>query len=207
MMNMIHTLLAGLFISLAFAFQAAAQNEVSEPRAVKGGAVNISFKNIPSEDAANVNGRYTVNRGDGTIQMPYLSGRTSVLGKTARDIENLIRSQYVAQKIYKDPIVQVTLGAAEQQAELDRRYVQVTGYVGAKKNLPYREGMTLVEALLDCGDISDFGSRYIQITRKGVTRKYDYFSAKDRAITIYPGDIIYVPRRSIWEGRPSTVGP
>lgn len=200
------TLIVGLLVSMLLATHACAQNAASEPRAVKGGAVNIVFKNIPSEDAGNVNGKYTVNRGDGTIQLPYLSGRTSVVGKTARDIEGLVRSQYVSQKIYKDPIVQVTLGSTDQ-SELDRRYVQVTGYVSAKKNLPYREGMTLIEVLLDCGDLSDFGSRYIQITRKGVTRKYDYFSAKDRAIEIYPGDIIFVPRRSMFESRPSTVGP
>ena len=206
-MKHLYALIVGLVVSLAFATQAFAQNEASEPRAVKGGTVNITFKNIPSEDANNVNGKYTVNRGDGTIQLPYLSGRTSVLGKTARDIEGVIRSQYVAQKIYKDPIVQVTLGTVDQSAELDRRYVQVTGYVNTKKNLPYREGMTLIEVLLECGDISDFGSRNIQITRKGVTRTYDYFSAKDRSIVIYPGDIIFVPRRSMFESRPSTVGP
>lgn len=206
-MKHFYALIMVLVATLAFATQALAQNAASEPRAVKGGAVNIVFKNIPSEDAGNVNGKYTVNRGDGTIQLPYLSGRTSVLGKTARDIEGVIRSQYVAQKIYKDPIVQVTLGAGDQSAELDRRYVQVTGYVSSKKNLPYREGMTLIEVLLDCGDISDFGSRNIQITRKGVTRTYDYFSAKDRSIAIYPGDIIFVPRRSMFESRPSTVGP
>lgn len=201
------TLIVGLLLFMLLATHACAQNAVSEPRAVKGGAVNIVFKNIPSEDAGNVNGKYTVNRGDGTIQLPYLSGRTSVVGKTARDIEGIVRSQYVSQKIYKDPIVQVTLGATTDQSELDRRYVQVTGYVSSKKNLPYREGMTLIEVLLECGDLSDFGSRYIQITRKGVTRKYDYFSAKDRAIVIYPGDIIFVPRRSMFESRPSTVGP
>ncbi|MDO4221395.1 MAG: polysaccharide biosynthesis/export family protein [Akkermansia sp.] len=206
-MKHFYALIVALVATLAFATQALAQNAASEPRAVKGGAVNIVFKNIPSEDAGNVNGKYTVNRGDGTIQLPYLSGRTAVLGKTARDIEGVIRSQYVAQKIYKDPIVQVTLGAGDQSAELDRRYVQVTGYVSSKKNLPYREGMTLIEVLLDCGDISDFGSRNIQITRKGVTRTYDYFSAKDRSIAIYPGDIIFVPRRSMFESRPSTVGP
>ncbi len=205
-MKRFSTLIVGLVVSLLFATHACAQNAASEPRAVKGGAVNIVFKNIPSEDANNVNGKYTVNRGDGTIQLPYLSGRTSVVGKTARDIEGIVRTQYISQKIYKDPIVQVTLGSTDQ-AELDRRYVQVTGYVGAKKNLPYREGMTLIEVLLDCGDLSDFGSRYIQITRKGVTRKYDYFSAKDRSIEIYPGDIIFVPRRSMFESRPSTVGP
>lgn len=206
-MKHFYALIVALVATLAFATQALAQNAASEPRAVKGGAVNIIFKNIPSEDAGNVNGKYTVNRGDGTIQLPYLSGRTSVLGKTARDIEGVIRSQYVSQKIYKDPIVQVTLGAGDQSAELDRRYVQVTGYVNSKKNLPYREGMTLIEVLLDCGDISDFGSRNVQITRKGVTRTYDYFSAKDRSIVIYPGDIIFVPRRSMFESRPSTVGP
>lgn len=205
-MNKIWSIALAALATAAFMLPAMAQNSYSEPRAVKGGAVTVALKNIPSEDAGTVNGRYTVNRGDGTITLPYLSGRTHVLGKTARDIEALIRSQYVAQKIYRDPIVQVTLGVDNSQ-ELERRFVQVTGYVGSKKNLPYREGMTLVEALLDCGDLSDYGSRYIQITRRGVTRKYDYFSAKDRAIVLYPGDIINVPKRPLSEGRPGSVGP
>ena len=90
---------------------------------------------------------------------------------------------------------------------METRFIQVSGYVGKKSNLPYREGITLIEALLDAGDITDYGSRKIQITRGGVTRTYDYFSAKDRGIKLLPKDVIYVPRRPAFEGRPGSVGP
>ena len=183
-----------------------AQSAATEPRATKGGTVTVQFKNIPSEDINNVNGDYAVSREDGTISMPYLSGRVRVVGMTARQVENTLRSLYLSQQIYSDPIVMANVGP-KGEAAIDARYVQVTGYVGGKKNLPYREGMTLIQALIECGDISDFGSRKIQVTRGKVTRTYDYFSARDRAIKLMPGDSIYVPRRPAFEGRPDKIGP
>ena len=183
-----------------------AQDASTEPRASKGGSVTVQFKNIPSEDAANVNGDYAVSREDGTISMPYLSGRVSVVGLTARQVENKLRSLYLSQQIYSDPIVMANVGP-KGEAAIDARYVQVTGYVGGKKNLPYREGMTLIQALIECGDITDFGSRKIQVTRGKVTRTYDYFSARDRAIKLMPNDSIFVPRRPAFEGRPDKIGP
>ena len=185
---------------------ALAQDASTEPRASKGGTVVVQFKNIPSEDVNNVNGEYTVSREDGTISMPYLSGRVSVVGHTARQVENKLRSLYLTQQIYSDPIVMANVGP-KGEAAIDARYVQVTGYVGGKKNLPYREGMTLIRALIECGDITDFGSRKIQITRGKVTRTYDYFSARDRAIKLMPHDSVYVPRRPAFEGRPDKIGP
>lgn len=183
-----------------------AQSAATEPRATKGGTVTVQFKNIPSEDIGNVNGDYAVSREDGTISMPYLSGRVRVVGMTARQVENTLRSLYLSQQIYSDPIVMANVGP-KGEAAIDARYVQVTGYVGGKKNLPYREGMTLIQALIECGDISDFGSRKIQVTRGKVTRTYDYFSARDRAIKLMPSDSIYVPRRPAFEGRPDKIGP
>lgn len=183
-----------------------AQDASTEPRATKGGSVTIQFKNIPSEDVANVNGDYAVSREDGTISMPYLSGRVSVVGLTARQVENKLRSLYLAQQIYSDPIVMANVGP-KGEAAVDARYVQVTGYVGGKKNLPYREGMTLIQALIECGDITDFGSRKIQVTRGKVTRTYDYFSARDRSIKLMPNDSVFVPRRPAFEGRPDKIGP
>lgn len=183
-----------------------AQSAATEPRATKGGSVSVQFKNIPSEDVNNVSGEYAVSREDGTISMPYLSGRVRVAGMTARQVENTLRSLYLAQQIYSDPIVMASVGP-KGEAAIDARYVQVTGYVGGKKNLPYREGMTLIQALIECGDITDFGSRKIQVTRGKVTRTYDYFSARDRAIKLMPSDSIYVPRRPAFEGRPDKIGP
>lgn len=183
-----------------------AQDDSTEPRAVKGGRIQLIFKNIPAEDAANVSGEYAVNRGDGTLSLPYLSKRVHVEGMTARDIESVVRSNYLSQQIYSDPIVQVLLGA-KNEVPVETRFIQIAGYVTKKSNLPYREGITLIEALLECGDITDYGSRKIQVSRGGVTRTYDYFSARDRNIKLLPKDVIFVPRRPAFEGRPDSVGP
>lgn len=195
-----------LLLCALFLLPAMAQDNTTEPRAIKGGRIQVIVKNIPAEDTANVNGEYSVNRGDGTISLPYLSKRIHVEGLTARDIESVVRSNYLSQQIYADPIVQIILGA-KNEIPVETRFIQVSGYVGRKSNLPYREGITLIEALLDAGDITDYGSRKIQITRGGVTRTYDYFSAKDRGIKLLPKDVIYVPRRPAFEGRPGSVGP
>ncbi len=192
---------------LCFALQPLlAQDAATEPRATKGGTVVLQFKNIPSEDVGNVNGEYSVSREDGTISVPYLSGRVRVVGMTARQVENSLRSLYLSQQIYSDPIVMANVGPKGEVA-VDTRFIQIAGYVREKKNLPYREGVTLIQALIDCGDITDFGSRKIQVTRGKVTRTYDYFSARDRAIKLLPNDSVFVPRRPAFEGRPDTIGP
>lgn len=195
-----------LLVMCMLALPLLAQDASTEPRATKGGIIVVQFKNIPSEDVSNVNGEYAVSRQDGTISMPYLSGRVSVVGLTARQVENKLRSLYLTQQIYSDPIVMANVGP-KGEAAVDARYVQVTGYVAGKKNLPYREGMTLIQALIECGDITDFGSRKIQITRGKVTRTYDYFSARDRSIKLMPNDSVFVPRRPAFEGRPDKIGP
>lgn len=183
-----------------------AQDAATEPRASKGGTVVLQFKNIPPEDVNNVNGEYTVSREDGTISVPYLADRVKVAGKTARQVENMLRSMYLSQEIYSDPIVMANVGP-KGEAPVDTRYIQIAGYVHSKRNLPYREGVTLIQALIECGDITDFGSRKIQVTRGKVTRTYDYFSARDRAIKLMPNDSVYVPRRPPFEGRPDKIGP
>lgn len=194
-----------LTVALLAVLPAMAQDAATEKRAEKGSTIQVMLKNIPTEDVSTVSSDYVVNRGDGTITLPYLKNRIRVEGMTARDIETIVRNQYVAQEIYSDPIVQVILNKGE--VPVDTRFIQVAGFVAKKSNLPYREGITLIEALLECGDITDYGSRKIQITRGSVTRTYDYFSARDRNIRLLPKDVIFVPRRPAFEGRPSTVGP
>ena len=81
------------------------------------------------------------------------------------------------------------------------------GGVAMKKNVLWRRGMTLLEAIVGAGDITDWGSRYVQVTRGGKTVTYDYFSIKDRAIPIQPNDRIFVPQRGIFEGRPAKLLP
>ncbi len=180
---------------------------VEEPRARKGGFIRLEFRDIPGEDKANVDGNYTVSNDDGTVMLPYLSSRVRVVGKTARQLGDMVRQLYIDQKIYSRPIVMVHVGDDDEQRQLMTRRITVTGYVNAKKVVVYRPGITLIQVLLECGDISMHGSRNIQVTRKGVTRTYDYFSAGDRSIKLLPNDQVYVPERGPWEGRPSKLLP
>lgn len=193
-------------ILLLMAAPLLAQSAATEPRVIPGSKVLLTFKNLPSGEAATVDGEYQVSRADGTVALPYLSARLKVVGKTARQVEDMVRSQYISQEIYTDPIVIARVGS-RNETELEARFIQVAGHVASKKNLPYREGITLFQALIDCGDITDYGSRRIQVTRGTVTRVYDYFSARDRSIKLMPNDIIFVPRRPPFEARPRTVGP
>ncbi len=204
-MNATYFLLLASVLMFLLASPATAQSGGVEPRARAGSSVTVTFKNIPAEDTGNVNGEYLINSADGTIVMPYLESPVRVAGKTSRDIENQLRSLYVNQKIYAQPIIAVSVITAADLEETRKRYIEVSGYVGQKKNLLYRDGITLSEAILDCGDITDYGSRHIQVTRNGKVQTYDYFSARDRSIKLHPQDKIYVRARGAFETRPDRI--
>lgn len=197
-----------VFFALLVAVFATTSVEAAPSQSARRGAkIVLTFRNIPSEDKGNVDGEYYVSQTDGTISLPYLSSRIKAEGKTARQIEEMVKARYVEEQIYAQPIVMAQVGDMKEIEALNQRYVQVTGHVGSKKNLPYRPDLTLISALLDCGDITDHGSREIQVTRGTQTRTYDYFSARDRALKLMPNDIIYVKLRGAFEGRPSKIGP
>lgn len=200
------SLLSFLFAILAAVLMVFTADAAPTPTAKQNSRVIIEFLNIPAEDKANVDRSYTVSN-DGTIALPYLSGRIYAAGKTADQLRRIIEEEYKKQEIYMNPSVHVQVGSDQEIQAASQRYVQVSGYVARKANIPYRPDMTLFEAILECGDITDFGSRKIQITRGNQTREYDYFSAKHRNIKLCPNDSIVVQKRGAFETRPSGILP
>lgn len=200
------SLLSFLFAILAAVLMVFTADAAPTPTAKQNSRVIVAFLNIPAADKANVDGGYTVSN-DGTIALPYLSGRIYAAGKTADQLRRIIEEEYKKQEIYMNPSVHVQVGSDQEIQAASQRYVQVSGYVARKANIPYRPDMTLFEAILECGDITDFGSRKIQITRGNQTREYDYFSAKHRNIKLCPNDSIVVQKRGAFETRPSGILP
>ncbi len=178
----------------------------TEPRATAGGYVKIQIKSVPAEDVSIISDQYLLNT-SGSVTLPYLENPVKLSGLTGQQAADKLTKLYKDAQIFSNPIFMVNVSTGDEKAEVGRRYVHVTGNVGGKKNLPYREGVTLIEALVDCGDITDYGSRYIQVTRKGETRTYDYFSTRDRSLKLLPGDVVYVRQRSVFETRPNRLGP
>lgn len=200
------SLLSFLFAILAAVLMVFTADAAPTPTAKQNSRVIVTFLNIPAADKANVDGGYTVSN-DGSFAMQYLSGRIYAAGKTADQLRRIIEEEYKKQEIYMNPSVHVQVGSDQEIQAASQRYVQVSGYVARKANIPYRPDMTLFEAILECGDITDFGSRKIQITRGNQTREYDYFSAKHRNIKLCPNDSIVVQKRGAFETRPSGILP
>lgn len=164
------------------------------------GTIEIQVRGIPADDATAISGQYLLD-GNGTIRMPQLPPGQDVLrvvGKTARQIEDMLMAAYKKAELYTAPTFLVKVQSSD--ARLTEHIVLVSGGVAMKKNVLWRRGMTLLEAIVGAGDITDWGSRYVQVTRGGKTVTYDYFSIKDRAIPIQPNDRIFVPQRGILKG-------
>lgn len=136
---------------------------------------------------------YIVNK-DGDIVMPVL-GRLNVLGKTTKEIEQMITTK-VSQTV-KDPFVRV---------ELLGFYINVMGEV---KN-PHRirvdsERFTLLDALSAAGDLTEFGERgnVLVIREEGGKQTYHRMNLADSNIFSSPyfylqqNDVVYVEPNQI----------
>lgn len=195
------------FVICLFLISGGAAFAQSPDAVLAHGTIEIQVRGIPSDDAAAISGQYLLD-GNGTIRMPQLPAGQDVLrvvGRTARQIEDMLSAAYRKAELYTAPTFLVKVQSSD--VRLTEHIVLVSGGVAMKKNVLWRRGMTLLEAIVSAGDITEWGSRKIQVTRGGKTVTYDYFSIRDRAVPIMPDDRIFVLPRGIFEGRPSGLLP
>lgn len=136
-------------------------------------------------------------RPDGRISTPLVedmqaSGKTST--QLARDIE-VVLQQYV-----RTPTVSVIV---EQFVGAFSESVRVVGQAAKPQSLPYRDGMTLLDAMIAVGGLAEFaaGNRAKVIRRSGdkqteiKVRLDDLLNDGDvrQNMPLQPGDIVIIP--------------
>jgi len=139
-------------------------------------------------------------RPDGRISVP-LVGDIQAGGKTAEQVSEQIRerlSTYV-----RDPNVTVILTQLRNNEYLSR--IRVTGAVMTPTSLPYRQGMTVLDAVLASGGINEFASPDRSKLYRRSQSKTDVYEIELGGILhsgdletnydLLPGDIITVPER------------
>ncbi|MGD8379376.1 MAG: polysaccharide biosynthesis/export family protein [Gammaproteobacteria bacterium] len=139
-------------------------------------------------------------RPDGKISMPLL-GDVQAGGLTAQQVSENIEKQL--SRYVKDPHVVVILTDLKSHAFLSR--VRVTGAVNNPVTLPYRRGMTVLDAILEAGGLTEFASanRTVLYRRNGKTTESipvhleDVMKRGDLSTNyaLGPGDVIAVPER------------
>jgi polysaccharide biosynthesis/export protein len=135
-------------------------------------------------------------RPDGKISTPLVEDMVAV-GKNpatlARDIEKVLAEYVKAPQV--NVIVTVPLSIYSQ--------VRVIGQVSKPQAIPYREGMTVLDAVLACGGIAQYGAgnrarlmrtengkaRVIKLRLNSLVNKGDL----KQNVLLMPGDVLVVP--------------
>ncbi len=117
-------------------------------------------------------------RPDGKISVPLIGdveagGRTP--GEVAESIKRLL-AVYI-----REPSVAVIITELRSHEYLSR--VRVTGAVRTARSVPYRQGMTVLDVVLEAGGVNDFAS-------PNRTKLYRKFKDKTEVFEIELGDIL-----------------
>jgi len=182
---------------------ASAQQPSQPPTGVAGGSAYL----IGPDDVLNIYVRGEPDlsvtipvRPDGQITTPLVedmvaSGKTPT--QLARDIEAVLLAEY------RDP--QVTVIVESFVGTFDTQ-VRVLGEVANPDTYPFRNGMTLLDALVEAGGLTDFAARKGVLSRmvNGERQEYDVRLKKlmedgdlGENMDLRPGDVIVV-RQASW---------
>jgi polysaccharide export outer membrane protein len=141
-------------------------------------------------------------RPDGMISVP-LVGDVAAGGRTPDDVAKDIQTKLAA--YVRDPQVAVILTELRSHEYLSR--VRVTGAVRTPVSIPYRPGMTVLDAVLAAGGVTEFAAAdRSNLYRKGTESTQSYKVRLDRILnrgdlstnfTVAPGDVITVPERTL----------
>lgn len=139
-------------------------------------------------------------RPDGKISVPII-GDVEAGGRTAAEVAETIKSRLSA--YIRDPSVVVILTELRSHEFLTR--VRVTGAVRAPRSMPHRQGMTVLDAVLEAGGTTDFASpnrTKLYRSSKGKVEVFDVYLGDilskgqlESNFPLRPGDVLTIPER------------
>lgn len=139
-------------------------------------------------------------RPDGMISVPLI-GDVLAGGKTAPELAAVVKEKLAV--YIRDPNVTVIVTELRSHEYLSR--VRVTGAVRTPRTAQYRQGMTVVDAVLEAGGLNDFAApnrTKLYRTVDGKSKVYpidlgDILNSGklETNMKLFPGDVIAVPER------------
>jgi len=118
-------------------------------------------------------------RPDGKVSMPLI-GDVHAAGRTPEEVATAIQTKL--RSFVRDPNVTLMVTGLMSNEYLTR--LRITGAVTNPSSINYRQGMTVLDAILASGSINDFAS-------PNNTKLYRKIKGKVRVINIHLGDILF----------------
>lgn len=196
-----------LVLAVSIAAGCMARRPADEPTGAAANAPTLTEYRIGVDDRLQINvwrnpelSTTVPVRPDGMISMPLI-GDVLAGGLTATQVAANIKerlSTYV-----REPSVAVIVAELRSHEFISR--VRVTGAVRTPRSLPFRQGMTVLDAVLEAGGLNEFASSNrskLYRKAKDTTEVYDVLLGDillkgrlESNFTLRPGDVVTVPER------------
>lgn len=159
-----------------------------------GDMINVKIAGVPANDIAQVSGTYTVS-GAGTIRVPYLKKEIQAAGLTPSRLSKTIEAAYKAAEIYTAPAVNINLDTAVSGVV---KVISVSGEVRQPGDVPFRAGITMLQAISNRGGFTDF-AKYtkVRLIRGSSSTEHNLKNISSNPkldVVLKPGDRIIVPQ-------------
>jgi len=139
-------------------------------------------------------------RPDGKISVPII-GDVEAGGRTPSEMADIIKQRLAA--YIREPNVAVIVTELRSHEFLTR--VRVTGAVRTPRSMPHRQGMTVLDAVLEAGGLNDFASPNRTKLYRKASDKVEVYDIElgdilnkgrlEFNLPLRPGDVITIPER------------
>lgn len=187
-MKIVFVLFLNVFLGLSYM-----NAQTGELPLRKGDRITVSVGGIPDNEIQQIRGVYTISD-DGTIPLLYI-GDVRAVGLKPSSLQRSIEQTYISQEIYTRPTVVVSIDGGESTATM--RTVMITG-VNKPGAVPYKQGMTISQAIMTAGGPTPFGSmKKVKLIRSGKAPTVHNLSSNTGDpsvdVQVQPDDQIIVP--------------
>lgn len=162
-----------------------------------GQSVIVKIMGVPAEEKAKIDEVYPISKA-GFINLPFVN-ELPAAGLEAGQLAKSIQKAYKDGGIFNNAVIQVIAnheGIAPQEQQ-----VHLGGHVRAPGPRPFRDGLTVFQAVQAGGGATEFGAmNRVVLFREGKQEVIDLEKAAGKAVVTEADDTIEVPEKN-WRGR------
>ena len=198
-----NTLITRWMVAMMFAMGMAATAETLRP----GDAIRLTLRGVAVDEQQKINGEYTVGD-DGKVSLPLLDHLVQAAGLTPGGFARAVERSYKDGGIYAAPAIDVV---AKKGEEPTGAVVSVGGHIKRAGQVPFRQGMTVIQALDAAGGRDQFAGRNMLLLRGDKQYCIDFRQLSHKSIVLRANDSIQVEMKPAfidrWKGSDEAVKP
>lgn len=170
-----------------------------------GEQIQLTIRGIEAAEQQKLNGTYRVGE-TGGVRLPLLEALVPAKGLTPEQFARAAEAAYREAGIYTRPAIEVeTVQGKDQQAAA---VLSLGGQVRRAGEVPFRKGMTVIQAIDAAGGRGDFGGRNLLLFREGRQYCLDFTNLAHKNIRLQPGDSLQVEQKGVvdrWRGNDAKI--